>query len=147
MNCERGSSTPFACYTFLTNLTKLVVDFMSLLCDNCSIEAKERKVTIFVTSSGKVPYDDWFDSLRDKRAQAIVFNRIDRVRLGNFGNCRSVGGGVYELKIYYGPGLRVYFGLDGEEIVLLLCGGDKSSQKKDIAHAHELWKEHKKHAN
>ena len=104
-------------------------------------------VLTFVTSNGKVPYEEWFVSIRDMRAQALVLNRIDRVRLGNFGNCRSVGSGVYELKIFYGPGLRIYFGLEGDEIVVLLCGGDKGTQSRDISYAHELLKEFKKDAN
>lgn len=74
-------------------------------------------------------------------------NRIDRLRLGNFGDCKSVGNGVYELRIRAGPGFRVYFGLERQKLVILLCGGDKSTQKKDIATAIEYWKEHKGHGN
>jgi putative addiction module killer protein len=58
-----------------------------------------------------------------------------------------VGNGVYELRIHFGPGFRVYFGLDGESIILLLCGGDKSTQKKDIEAAHKHWKEYNEHEN
>lgn len=65
----------------------------------------------------------------------------------SFGDCRSVGGGVYELRIHFGPGFRVYFGIVGSDVVLLLCGGDKSSQKKDIARAHNYWKEFQHNAN
>ena len=80
-------------------------------------------------------------SLRDKHAKARIFTRIDRVRLGNFGDCESVGAGVYELRIHFGPGYRVYFGLYGEEVVLLLCGGDKASQTRDIEAAKSYWQE------
>ncbi|MCC6220620.1 MAG: type II toxin-antitoxin system RelE/ParE family toxin [Deltaproteobacteria bacterium] len=111
------------------------------------MEIKERKVTTFVTGSGRAPYEEWFETLKDKRAQALVLSRIDRVCLGNFGNCKSVGNGVYELRIYYSSGLRIYFGLEGEQVVILLCGGDKGSQRKDIAYAQELWMEYKKDAN
>ena len=85
--------------------------------------------------------------LKDNRNKARILNRIDRLRLGNFGDCKSVGGGVYELRIHFGPGFRVYFGLEGKELVILLCGGDKSTQKKDIAAAIEYWKEFKSHGN
>jgi len=68
--------------------------------------------------------------------------RLDRVSLGNFGDCRSVGEGVQELRIDYGPGYRVYFGQHGSTIVLLLCGGDKDSQAKDIDLAKHYWKEY-----
>ena len=70
--------------------------------------------------------------------------RLDRVSLGNFGDCRSVGEGVQELRIDYGPGYRVYFGQLGSTIVLLLCGGDKSTQAKDINLAHYYWSEYRK---
>lgn len=69
--------------------------------------------------------------------------RLDRVRLGNLGRNRSVGEGVYELKIDFGPGYRVYYALNGKTVVLLLLGGDKSSQKKDIVQAKAYWQDHK----
>lgn len=70
--------------------------------------------------------------------------RLDRISLGNFGDCRSVGEGVQELRIDYGPGYRVYFGQLGSTIVLLLCGGDKSAQAKDINLAHYYWSEYRR---
>lgn len=83
----------------------------------------------------------WYDRLKDVRAQARIDARIRRVSLGNFGDAKSVGGGVSELRVPYGPGYRVYFVRRGDRIVLLLCGGDKSSQKRDIAEAKALAKE------
>ena len=73
-----------------------------------------------------------------------IRTRIARVRLGNLGNCEPVGGGVLELKIDYGPGYRVYFGQVGTKLVILLCGGDKSSQTEDIRRAIEYWEDYKK---
>ncbi len=67
--------------------------------------------------------------------------------MGNFGDCRSIGGGVYELRIDYGPGYRVYFGFVGNTAVLLLCGGDKTTQRRDIETAHRCWKEFKANAH
>jgi putative addiction module killer protein len=98
-------------------------------------------------SGGLVPFDEWFDSLRDKRMQAAVDARLARVRAGNFGDRKSVGGGVFELRIAFGPGLRVYYGLHGEQIVILLGGGDKGSQSRDIRRAQELWQQLKKYAS
>ena len=83
-------------------------------------------------------YKKWFHSLNDKRAKARIDVRIKRVSLGNFGDVQPVGNGVSELKIDYGAGYRVYFVKQGNLIVILLCGGDKSTQSKDILKAHEL---------
>ncbi len=77
-------------------------------------------------------FDAWFSSLRDKMAAKRVLARIRRAELGNFGDCEPVGAGVSEMRIHYGPGLRVYFTQRGLEIVILLAGGDKSSQAQDI---------------
>jgi putative addiction module killer protein len=72
----------------------------------------------------------------------VVRARLNRIRLGNFGDCKSVGGGVVELRIDFGPGYRVYFGRDGRLVVVLLCGGDKRTQARDILRAREYWKEY-----
>nr|VFJ49797.1 MAG: putative addiction module killer protein [Candidatus Kentron sp. DK]VFJ60983.1 MAG: putative addiction module killer protein [Candidatus Kentron sp. DK] len=77
-------------------------------------------------------FDNWFANLRDKRAAKRVQARIRRAELGNFGDCEPVGEGVSEMRIHYGPGYRVYFTRHGMEIVILLAGGDKSTQSKDI---------------
>lgn len=83
-------------------------------------------------------FDDWFTSLRDKQAEKRIQARIRRAELGNFGDCEPVGEGVSEMRIHYGPGYRVYFAQRGMEIVILLVGGDKSTQSKDIKTALEL---------
>ncbi len=107
------------------------------------MEAKERDVEYFETSGGNQPVRNWIDSLKDRRGRAKIQTRIDRVALGNFGNCEPVGSGVLELKVDFGPGYRIYFGLDGEQLVILLCGGDKSSQKSDIKLAKEYWNQYR----
>ena len=101
------------------------------------------KLVIYETEEGKRPFSDWLKSLKDRKARAIIRARLERVRLGNLGNCEPVGRGVSELKIYHGPGYRVYFGQDGEEIIVLLSGGDKSTQSRDINRAYTLWEDYK----
>ncbi|MEI7846171.1 MAG: type II toxin-antitoxin system RelE/ParE family toxin [Chloroflexota bacterium] len=83
-------------------------------------------------------FKKWFSALKDKRAKARIDVRIKRVSLGNFGDVEPVGNGVSELRIDYGAGYRVYFVKRDNIIVILLCGGDKSTQSKDIQKAHDL---------
>ena len=80
-------------------------------------------------------FEGWLAELRDSRALAKILTRIQRLELGNTGDARPVGEGVSEMRIDYGPGYRVYYKQIGKEIVLLLCGGDKSTQEKDIVRA------------
>ena len=86
-------------------------------------------------------FSTWLKGLRDIRARAKILARIDRLELGNPGDVKSVGEGVSEMRITYGPGYRVYFVSMGSTIVVLLCGGDKSSQGRDIALAKQMAKE------
>jgi putative addiction module killer protein len=86
-------------------------------------------------------FDTWFAGLRDQQARRRIQVRIDRAEDGNFGNCEPVGEGVSEMRIHYGPGYRVYFAQHGIEIVILLAGGDKSTQDKDIKAALKLARE------
>lgn len=85
-------------------------------------------------------FANWLDGLRDRRAKARVQARIDRLELGHFGDVAPVGEGVSELRIFYGPGYRVYFVQRGPVVVILLSGGDKGTQASDIAKAKELAK-------
>jgi putative addiction module killer protein len=83
-------------------------------------------------------FDEWFDNLKDRRAAMRIQARIDRAEDGNFGDSEPVGEGVSEMRIHYGPGYRVYYAQRGQEVVILLAGGDKSTQSKDIKAALEL---------
>ena len=102
----------------------------------------EKKLVIFETDEGQCPFSEWLDNLRDRKARGVIRARLNRVQLGNLGDCKSVGDGVFELRIAFGPGYRVYFGQDGERLVILLCGGDKSSQTRDIGRAKDFWREY-----
>ena len=99
-------------------------------------------IEYYLTVTNKKPFKEWMDGLDDV-TRAKIRIRLDRVRLGNLGKNRNVGEGGYELKIDYGPGYRVYYALNGKTVVLLLLGGDKSTQKKDILQAKAYWEDHK----
>lgn len=103
----------------------------------------EREIRKLVLANGRVPFDDWYGSLTDKKVRASVAVRLNRVRLGNFGDHSSVGSGVSELRIDLGPGFRVYYAEHSGRVVLLLGGGDKSTQQRDINNAISLWKQWK----
>ena len=102
-----------------------------------------RRMVAFRTRAGSVPFEVWLHELRDGRAAARILARLARVRSGNLGDCKSVGEGVSELRVDYGPGYRVYFGLQGQTLVVLLCGGDKRTQDRDIRLARKYWQEFK----
>jgi len=84
----------------------------------------------------------WINQLRDRRAKAKILVRLDRIANGNYGDVKSVGDGVSELRIKEGKGYRVYFGREGNKVVILLCGGDKSTQQSDIKQAMKYWREY-----
>jgi putative addiction module killer protein/probable addiction module antidote protein len=90
-----------------------------------------------------LPFDEWLRELRDPNAVARVLARIGRVRRGNLGDCKPVGEGVSELRVDYGPGYRVYFGQRGSTLVILLCGGDKRTQDRDIRQAQQYWDDYR----
>jgi len=100
-----------------------------------------RIIRNYKTPDGREPFEEWLGSLKDKMVKAKVLERINRVRLGNFGDCKSLGEGIFELRVHYGPGYRVYFGDWNGVIVILLCGGSKRTQNRDINKAREYWQE------
>lgn len=89
------------------------------------------EIEIYETASGKRPFEDWLNKF-DKNIRSKVRVRLDRLCLGNFGDCKSIADGVSELRIHFSSGLRIYYSKIGDTLVLLLCGGDKSAQRKDI---------------
>ncbi|MCY4488344.1 MAG: type II toxin-antitoxin system RelE/ParE family toxin [Deltaproteobacteria bacterium] len=102
-------------------------------------ETRLRQVVAYVTRDGAAPFADWLRHLGDRRARNGIRVRIARLRLGNLGDYKSVGGGVLELRVDIGPGYRVYIGQDGPRFILLLSGGTKRTQTEDIRKAQEYW--------
>ena len=98
----------------------------------------------YITEDGDNPFHNWLNSLNDRAARARIRVRLNRVRLGAFGDCKSVGKGVNELRVDYGLGYRVYYGKAKTTIVILLCGGSKKSQSKDIQLAQAFWADYKR---
>ena len=87
---------------------------------------------------------NWIDNLKDQRGRARILSRIKAAESGNFGDCGPVGDGVSEMRIHFGPGYRVYYGQEGINVYLLIAGGDKGSQDRDIKSARAMWNELKK---
>lgn len=98
------------------------------------------KLFVYKTKSGKEPFYDWRNEL-DVSVRGIIRTRLDRIVQGNFGDSKQLKNahGVWELRINFGPGLRIYYGKQGNVIVVLLCGGDKGSQNRDIEKAKKYW--------
>jgi putative addiction module killer protein len=117
--------------SFLKECMGAGIDIKSPICDNKTVN-KIRYTAVFRI---------WFNNLKDLRARVRIDLRLNAVKKGDFGVQRSIGNGVFELKIDYGPGYRVYYKKAGNEIVVLLCGGEKSTQDADIAKAKELVEE------
>ena len=106
---------------------------------------KPYTVIVYRDPAGTEPFTDWLHSLRDSSTRRRILQRLFRLENGNFGDCQPVGGGLSELRLFFGPGYRVYFGQEHGFIVVLLCGGDKSSQRRDILKAQSYWKEYQSH--
>jgi len=102
------------------------------------------EIWLYENAIGKSPFHEWLIGLKDKKARHVIRARLDRLAYGLAGKCEPVGAGVFELKIYFGPGYRIYFGQAGQTVVVLLCGGDKSTQSKDIETAKSFWSDFKR---
>lgn len=101
----------------------------------------------YATSAGRRPFEEWFKGL-DQTVQGVVLARLNRIRMGNFGDCEPVDGSkVFELRIHYGPGYRLYFGKQGDRFVILFCGGSKRAQSRDIQKASRYWQDYQSRAS
>jgi putative addiction module killer protein len=98
------------------------------------------RLEYYIENDGSAPFTEWLSRLRDRNVHGRISAILNRVRLGNFGDIKALGDGVNELKIDYGPGYRIYYAMSGKTVVLLLIGGDKSTQKEDIKTAKAYWK-------
>ncbi len=97
----------------------------------------------YQSATNEQPFPEWLAGLKDVQARARIQTRLNRLALGNFGDCEPVGSGILELRVNWGPGYRVYFARVGQVIVLLLCGGDKTTQQKDIDRAKACFEDYK----
>ena len=100
------------------------------------------EIDYYENAAGKRPFKEWLEGMKDMNGRAKIRIRLDRARLGNLGDHKHVDTGVWEMRIDYGPGYRVYFGKEGNQLLLLLIGGDKSTQGRDIERAHGYWQDH-----
>lgn len=103
-------------------------------------------VRVYAQKNGKIPFEDWLFSSKDKRLITSVSNTVQKFQFGNLGDWKSLGEGLFESRIHYGAGYRLYFTFAGQIMIVLLCGGEKKTQKKDIAKAKEYAKDVKKRA-
>lgn len=99
------------------------------------------QVTDYLTEDGRDPLQEWLAGLADRQARARILVRVQRMAAGNFGNCKPLVGGVWELRIDHGPGYRVYYARAGGKLLLLLVGGDKRKQQADIDTALAYWQD------
>lgn len=107
--------------------------------------AQPKQLVVYADANGNEPFQQWLDKLRDGQGRRRILNRLQRVQQGNYGDVKPTGEGLSELRIFFGPGYRVYFGEDADSIIVL-CGGDKDSQNRDIENAKAYWKDYKNRA-
>lgn len=103
----------------------------------------EYEITIYSTEEGKEPFRDWLDSLKDVDTQALIFQRLQRIKLGNFGDCKPISEGLWEFRIHYKSGIRIYYARIGQRLILIIGGGDKRTQERDIAKAMKYLEEYR----
>lgn len=96
----------------------------------------------YQTVDGKDVFNEWFEGLRDLKTKNRIQARLERLNAGNFGDIKLVATGIWELRMHFGPGYRIYCGLGGQVFVVLLCGGDKSTQGRDIDHVRDYWQDY-----
>ena len=107
-----------------------------------AMTGEEREVLYYRLRSGECPFRDWREGLTQAETKAAVDARIARLRAGNPGDTRPIGGGASESRIDFGPGFRIYYGVSGSQVILL-CGGDKATQRRDIKRARSFWIDYK----
>jgi putative addiction module killer protein len=104
------------------------------------------RVRIYATTNGRTPFTEWLEALKDRRGRALIRTRLRRISLGNFGDCKSVGGGISELRVDFGPGYRIYFARERDEVIVF-WGGEKRQQDQDILRAKIYWSDYRSRGN
>lgn len=102
-----------------------------------------KTLLVYKSSNGKEPFTTWLNRLKDGRDRRRILMRLRRLEQGNYGDIKHIRGRLYELRLFFGPGYRIYFGKEGDTLIVLLTGGDKSSQDKDIRAALKYWEDYK----
>jgi len=105
---------------------------------------QHKELRFYVAANGKQPFAEWLKKIKDPTTKARILRRLDYLTIGNYGDFKSVGDGVFELRLTFGAGYRIYFAENGKHTVILLMAGDKSSQSKDITLAKKYWLELKR---
>ena len=111
------------------------------------MEAKNKIIRIYTDPKGRIPFEEWLKSTKDPALRARIRARLDRLSLGNYGDHKSVGDGIQELRLAFGAGYRIYYVDLDDVVIILLCGGDKSSQERDIKKAKGFWQELKERSD
>ena len=105
-----------------------------------------KTIVIYKDEAGREPFTAWLNNLKDARNRRRILTRLRRLEQGNYGDCKYLQAGIFELRLFFGPGYRIYFGEESETLIILLCAGDKSSQVNDIQNAVRYWNEYKSNA-
>jgi putative addiction module killer protein len=137
----------------VTGSLSFIIDKVSYICDNPKghgmvFSIRKSSVVFYRIPGTQVePARVWLTGIKDQTIQSRIAGRIRKASIGHFGDFKSVGLGVFELRFFIGPGYRLYFGLYGDEMILFLCGGDKSQQQADIKRAIKYWQSYLKGEN
>jgi putative addiction module killer protein len=107
----------------------------------------DRKILYYAKENGDEPFWIWLNKIKDKTVRRRILYRLLRMEQGHYGDVKSIGEELSELRLFFGSGYRIYFGEDAGNIVIILCGGDKDSQNRDIETAKTYWEEYKRHAS
>lgn len=106
-------------------------------------DVQPRELQFYRAPNGYEPFAEWFNAIRDTTTRTRIQRRLVRLEAGNFGDCHGIGAGVFELRFHFGAGYRIYFSNPDNRHILVLCGGDKSTQSRDIERAKNYWLEYK----
>lgn len=104
----------------------------------------EYEINIYATENGNEPFREWLNSLKDSDTQALIFQRLQRIKLGNFGDCKAIEEGLWEFRIHHKAGIRIYYARVGQRLLLIVGGGDKRSQQRDITKAKKYLEDYKR---